>query len=113
MRLKGLHLEDNIYSTYTLPVLSSCPANSRAASLVRIVAQMRVSVTSPLMSSQPPIMYPEAPTERLIWWPFGRSSQNLTDSDMQDNVLEWGRELQSSDNAESREFMPQLDSFAM
>jgi hypothetical protein len=29
------------------------------------------------------------------------------------NVLEWGRELQSSDNAESREFMLEPDSFAM
>jgi hypothetical protein len=53
-------------------------------------------VTTPLMPAPQPITGSEAPTERLLWWLFGRSPQNLTDSDMQVDVLEWGRELQSS-----------------
>jgi hypothetical protein len=60
---------------------------------------MRVSVTTPIIRVDRPIALPDGSTERLIWWPFCRSLQNLTDSDMQVDGLEWGREMQSSDNA--------------
>lgn len=64
MRLKGIHFKHNIYRKHFYQSSSSCPANSPVASLARIVAQMRVSVTKAPHVSDPTNQIPRS-TDRV------------------------------------------------